>query len=52
MISSFDFLKSGAKVIRFPGMCKQKGGAGQNLICNVLIISRMFSRRANQTVSC
>ena len=36
MISSFDFEYAGAKVIRFPGTCKEKGGAGQNLIYNCL----------------
>ena len=36
MISSIDFEYAGAKVIRFPGICKETAGADQNLICNCL----------------
>ena len=51
MITSSDFHKSGAKVRRFVGICKETGGAGQNLIYNSLSVSGLFSRWANQQVS-
>ena len=49
MISSIDFHKSGAKVRRNFEICKEWGGAGQNLICNLLSVSGLFSRRAAES---
>ena len=43
-IISLDVHKSGAKVLCFVGICKGTGGAGQNLICNVLSVSGLVSR--------
>ena len=48
MISSFDFHKSGAKVRRNYEIRKDADGAGQNLICNVLILSP-FPRALQET---
>ena len=41
-----DFEYAGAKVMLFPEVCKETGEAGQNLICNVLILSRLLSHSA------
>ena len=43
------FSYSGAKVRSFVGICKETGGAGQNLICNPLSVSGLFSRRAAES---
>ena len=43
-IISLDVLKSGAKVRRNFEICKETGGAGQNLIFNPLSVSGLFSR--------
>ena len=43
-IISLDVHFSGAKVLCLVGICKETGGAAQNLICNVLSVSGLVSR--------